>query len=313
VSTLSALIEAELASPAPPAVLELAQALADPARDAAVLYYGSTLRTGDLSGILDFYRLTRRPHRRGVHGLVERLLWPEVSYHEAETSAGRLRAKVATLPLATFGKAAAGRTLDTTIWARFVQPTQRVWSADADTARDAARAVEAAVVTACRYAAAVGPEAGPAEAYWLALFRKTYAAEFRMETTNRADTVIAAGAERYAALLPAAWEAGGVAFERAGDGLRPAKRGLPGWTLPNLLGKPLNVARILKAAFTFNGAARYAAYKVERHTGIEIAVTPFRERHPFLAAPGAWLELQKRRREMAPSTSSPPAKRRGRG
>jgi hypothetical protein len=38
---------------------------------------------------------------------------------------------------------------------------------------------------------------------------------------------------------------------------------------------------------------------VERHTGIEIAVTPFRERHPFLAAPGAWLELQKRRREMA--------------
>ena len=69
--------------------------------------------------------------------------------------------------------------------------------------------------------------------------------------------------------------------------------------LPNLMGKPLNVARILKAAFTFDGAARYAAYKVERHTGIEIAVTPWRERHPFLAAPGAWLELQKRRREMA--------------
>ena len=57
-------IEAELASSAPEAVVELAQALADPARDAAILYYGSTLRTGDLSGILDFYRLTRRPHRR---------------------------------------------------------------------------------------------------------------------------------------------------------------------------------------------------------------------------------------------------------
>ena len=71
------------------------------------------------------------------------------------------------------------------------------------------------------------------------------------------------------------------------------------WTLASLVGKPLNVARILKAALTFDGAARYAAYKVERHTGIEIAVTPFRERHPFLAAPGAWLELQKRRREMA--------------
>jgi len=299
VSALSALIEAELASPAPPAVVELARALADPARDAAILYYGSTLRTGDLSGVLDFYRLTRRPHRRGVRGFVERLLWPEVSYHEVEIAGRTLRAKVATLPLEVFRKAAEGRTLDTTIWARFVQPTQRVWSADAQAAQEAVQAVQAAMTTAARYAAALGPEWGPADAFWLALFRKTYAAEFRMETTDRADTVIAAGAERYATVLPAAWAAGGVAFDRAGEGLRPVKRGLPGWTLPNLMGKPLNVARILKAAFTFDGAARYAAYKVERHTGIEIAVTPFRERHPFLAAPGAWLELQKRRRELA--------------
>jgi len=315
VSDLSALIEAELASPAPGAVVELAKALADPERDAAILYYGSTLRTGDLSGILDFYRLTRRPHRRGVHGLVERVLWPEVSYHEVEVAGRTLRAKVATLPLSVFRKAAEGRTLDTTIWARFVQPTQRVWSADAAAAQEAAQAVRAAVVTAARHAAAQGPEKGPADAFWLALFRKTYAAEFRMETTDRADTVMASGADRYAAVLPLAWEAGGVAFERDDAGLAPSKRGLPGWTLPNLMGKPLNVARIGKAAFTFDGAARYAAYKVARHTGIEIAVTPFRERHPFLAAPGAWLELRKRRREMAraASPSSPPAKRRGRG
>jgi len=299
VNELAALIEAELASPAPDAVVELAKALADPARDAAILYYGSTLRTGDLTGILDVYRLTHRPHRRGLRGLVERVLWPEVSYHEVELAGRTLRAKVATLPLGVFRRAAEGRTLDTTIWARFVQPTQRVWSAGAETAQEAAQAVQAAVVTAARHAAALGPETGRADAFWLALFRKTYAAEFRMETTDRADTVMASGAARYAAVLPLAWEAGGVPFERDDAGLRPAKRGLPGWTLPDLMGKPLNVARILKAAFTFDGAARYAAYKVERHTGIEIVVTPFRERHPFLAAPGAWLELQKRRREVA--------------
>jgi hypothetical protein len=176
---------------------------------------------------------------------------------------------------------------------------QRVWSDGPEAAAAAAAAVTAAVATASRYAASLGPETGPAEAYWLALFRRTYAAEFRMETTSRADTVVAPFAARYARVLPLAWGAAGVAFAPAGEGLRPAKRGLPGWTLPNLVGKPLNVARILKAAFTFDGAARYAAYKVERHTGIEIAVTPFRERHPFLAAPGAWLELQKRRREVA--------------
>ncbi len=290
-------VETELASPAPDAVVALAAALAEPGRDAAILYYGSTLRTGDLTGILDFYRLTYRPHRRGLHGLAERVLWPEVSYHEIEVAGRTLRAKVATLPLSTFARAARGATLDTTIWARFVQPTQRVWSADADAARQVAVAVTGAVVTASRYAAALGPREGKADDFWLALFRQTYAAEFRVESTNRAGTVLGADAGRYAAVLPLAWQAGAVAFEADGAVLRPMKDGLPGWALPNLAGKPLNMARILKAAFTFDGAARYAAYKVERHTGIELAVTPFRERHPFLAAPGAWLDLRRRQRE----------------
>lgn len=290
-------VEAELASPAPEAVVALAAALAEPGRDAAVLYYGSTLRTGDLSGILDFYRLTYRPHRRGVHGLAERVLWPEVSYHEMDIAGRTLRAKVATLPLSTFARAASGATLDTTIWARFVQPAQRVWVADGGAAKQVAVAVAGAVITAGRFAAALGPVWGVADDFWLALFRRTYAAEFRVESTDRAGTVLSADAGRYAEVLPLAWQAGGVPFECDGGRLKPEKQGLPGWTWPNLAGKPLNMARILKAAFTFDGAARYAAYKVERHTGIELTVTPFRERHPFLAAPGAWLELRRRQRE----------------
>ena len=97
-----------------------------------------------------------------------------------------------------------------------------------------------------------------------------------------------------------------MAFDGDEEALRPEKQGLPGWTLPNLLGKPRNVARILKAAFTFDGAARYAAYKIERHTGVDIAVTPFRERHPFLAAPGAWLELRRRQAEARRARLSSP-------
>jgi len=42
----------------------------------------------------------------------------------------------------------------------------------------------------------------------------------------------------------------------------------------------------VRAAGTFDGAARYAAWKIERHTGVAVEVTPFRERHPLLAAPG---------------------------
>jgi hypothetical protein len=305
-SALADRIELELASPAPDAVIALARSLADAERDAAVLYYGSTLRTGDLSGVLDFYRLTRGPHRRGLRGLVERLLWPEVSYHEVDVAGRRLRAKVATMPLATFRKAAEGRTLDTTIWARFVQPVQRVWAADAACAGESAEAVAAAVRTAARFAAALGPEQGKPVDFWTALFKRTYAAEFRFETTDRAQDITAAAAERYAAILAAAWAEAGVAFEPSGAGLKVLRRPQAGWGLRQLLGKPLNVARILKAAFTFEGAARYGAYKIERHTGVDLEVTAFRERHPFLAAPGAWLELRRRQAEARRARLSSP-------
>jgi hypothetical protein len=52
------------------------------------------------------------------------------------------------------------------------------------------------------------------------------------------------------------------------------------WRPRKLLGKPLNAARLIKASFTFQGAARYAAWKIERHTGVPVEVTPWRERHP---------------------------------
>jgi hypothetical protein len=62
------------------------------------------------------------------------------------------------------------------------------------------------------------------------------------------------------------------------------------------LGRPLNVARLAKAAFTFEGATRYAAWKIERHTGVAIPVTPWRERHPLMAAPlAAWTLWRARR------------------
>ncbi len=295
--TLQTLVGRELGSEVPAPVKELAATLADPVRDAVILYYGSTLRSGDLSGILDFYRLTHRPHRRGIRGHIERWLWPEVSYHEAAVEGDTLRAKVATMPLATFRRAAEGRGLDTTIWARFVQPAQLAWSAGPEATTAAGQAVTEAVKTAARHAAALGPTAGGAGAFWTALFRRTYAAEFRVENGGRADQIAAAAEGRYAAILPLAWAEAGVRFSEADGVLAPVKTGLPRLSVRAALGKPLNLARLAKAAFTFEGAARYAAWKIERHTGIAIPLTPFRERHPILAAPGVFWRLRRAQAE----------------
>ena len=63
-TSIADIVETELAAPAPPAAQAFAAVLArrfDAA--AAVLFYGSILRTGDLDGVMDFYVLTHRPPR----------------------------------------------------------------------------------------------------------------------------------------------------------------------------------------------------------------------------------------------------------
>lgn len=302
-AALETLAAEELARGAPPVVIFAGAQLAAQTPGAlAVLYYGSTLRTGDLDGVLDFYVLTRRPPN-GLRGLASRLLWPDVSYHEIDAAQGLVRAKVAAMTLAQFQGATRGRGLDTTVWTRFAQPARLIWSLDAETAAQVARAVGAAQAAAAGYAAALGPSEGPAEAYWRALFRQTYAAEFRVEAGGREQSIIEADAKRYARLLPLALRANGVEVtEGEGGWLTPLlssadrRRRLGAWRLRRAFGQPLNLARLAKATFTFAGAARYAAWKIERHTGIAVPLTPWRERHPILAAPGVLWRLWRRKR-----------------
>ncbi|MCB2064228.1 MAG: hypothetical protein KDE25_12410, partial [Novosphingobium sp.] len=62
---------------------------------------------------------------------------------------------------------------------------------------------------------------------------------------------------------------------------------------------PLNLVRLVRAASTFEGASRYAAWKIERHTGVAVAITPWREKHPVLAAPGVLFSVWRARRNRA--------------
>jgi len=292
--SLAARIAARLVTPVDPAVATFARALAEASGARAVLFYGSNLRTGSLEGVLDFYVL--------LPGQETSAIWPRVSYHEREHEGLILRAKVATMALSTFARAAAGTLADTTIWARFVQPCALVWEADEAARADVTAAVAAASATAARLAAALGPASGTAEDYWRALFRATYAAEFRVEQSGREDDILAVNTDHFAGLLPLALEAAGIPAGRAGTALTPrlmpAERAriLGWWKRRRRLGKPLNLLRLVKASTTFEGAARYAAWKIERHTGIPVEVTPLRERFPLLAAPQVLFDLWHHRR-----------------
>jgi hypothetical protein len=297
-SALAERIAAGLDAAVDPAVAALADTLARAAGARAVLFYGSNLRTGSLDGVLDFYIL--------LPGGEEEAIWPRVSYHERqyakEPEGVTLRAKVATMRLGTFARAAGGELADTTIWARFVQPSALVWTADAAARAEVVAALVAAAATAARLAAALGPPSGTAEDYWRALFRATYAAEFRVEKHGREDDILRVNAEHFAGLFPLALEAAGIAPGVQGallaPQLPPAERArtLRWWARRRRLGKPLNLVRLLKASTTFEGAARYAAWKIERHTGMAVELTPARERFPLLAAPQVLLALRRHRR-----------------
>lgn len=293
-TSLAQRIATALDRPVRDEVAAYARMLGEEAGALAVLFYGSNLRTGSLEGVLDFYVLLPGPQRERV--------WPRVSYREGDYGGERLRAKIATMSLAQFASAASGQSRDTTIWARFVQPAALIWQAD-DAARDSVlEALCSAAATAGRLAAAVGPQSGSAEDYWRALFRATYRAEFRIEKPGRENAILEVNADHFDGLLPLAWEAAGIGFERNGDMLSPrlsaaARREVLGWWRSRArLGKPLNLLRLAKATTTFDGAADYAAWKLHRHTGIALEVTPFRAKHPLLAAPGALVELWRKRR-----------------
>lgn len=257
----------------------------------AVLYYGSTLRTGDLDAILDFYVLKKG----GAPSLVSRYLWPDVSYHELAFGEQIIRAKVATMPTGTFVRAARDETIDTTIWTRFCQPSRLLIAADEGVAAIVRGAIGQAVISATRYAAALGPEQGTPRDYWRALFRQTYGAEFRVEAQGRGETILDNAPDWYEQALPLAWQEAGIG-QASGAALAPSagfdrKRYAARWRTRRRLGKPLNMLRLLKAAWTFEGATRYALWKIERHSGVHIPLTPWRERHPVLAAPGVLFRL----------------------
>lgn len=287
-------IAAMLAREVHPTVSAEARVMGKDAGALAVLFYGSNLRTGSLDGVLDYYVL--------VPGPIERGLWPRVAYREWSTSSGKLRAKVATVTLAKFSTAANGRTLDTTIWTRFVQPSVLVWQRDEKAGVAVAQAMAAAARTAARLAIALGPPQGLADDFWRALFRATYRAELRVEPRGREDAIVAADREHFDGLLRAALGSAGIPYVENGATLTPRladaerRRILRWWELRRRLGKSLNAARLVRAAGTFDGAARYAAWKIERHTGVVVETTPWRERHPLLAAPGVMWRIWRHRK-----------------
>ncbi len=258
---------------------------------AAILFYGSCLR-GD-GGILDLYVLVddlRTFHGPGWKAWANRILPPNVLYLPPQP--GNDGAKVAVMTRDQFAARLRPTSLDTTIWARFCQPSRLLHARDTTIRHWVGEQIAQAVTTACLWAVTLGPTQGRPGDYWRGLFRHTYRVELRAERGGRADTVYDFAADRYDRLFPLAIGELGLDMPRDQDQWQsPAAARQSGWWRRRLAGKPLNLARLAKALFTFDGGIDYILGKIERHSGHRVALTPWQRRHPLLAAPGIILSL----------------------
>lgn len=289
---VATLIAGELAQPVAPA----AQAMAEHCRARhgnaaiAVLFYGSCLRQSDQAladALLDFYVIVddyRAAYDSRGMAWANAILPPNVFYVEMPWQGGHLRAKYAVMSLSQFAAGCSRRAHNVSIWARFCQPARLVW-VDGNATR---QALASALAEACR---TMLWHAWPAEPgtharqnietlqVWERGFRETYAAELRSESGDRALSIVAADKVRYQQVARM------IAPEIRASGLPSGNI----WQRRRWIGKTLNYLRLVKAAFTFDGAVDYVMWKVRRHSGVVVPVSDWQRRHPLLAAPGlAW-------------------------
>jgi hypothetical protein len=239
----------------------------------AVLAYGSCLRGVDpAETLIDYYVLTESfagvsanaISRMACAMVPPNVYYIEVYYIEEQSGASRLRAKYAVLPLHVFREWMKRDVLNPYFWARFSQPSALLFARDGTARKEVVAAIAAAHETFFANAKALGGGGS----VWAAGLRATYASELRPEPKGRAEQIIAADPAYYA-------EAQRLLAHVAPHGVNG--------TLRRVTGKLWSLARLAKAAFTFQGGADYLAWKIERHSGEKIELKPWQRRHPIVA------------------------------
>jgi len=286
-TALSILVGAELALTVDPRVEAMAAAVAarHPQAARAVLFYGSCLREEQLDGLmLDFYLIVSdypAAYEKRWMATANRLIPPNVFPMEHQG----LSAKYAVLSEQDFARLCGAGADNVSVWARFAQPSRLVWAADDAARREVARSIAQAAPTLLGLALpqVAEKERGDWRAVFEAGFRKTYGAELRAERKGRGSSILDSAPDYYRAAFDAALADGAIAPFRTIDAKAVAANDRR-WRHLQRRGKWLSVARLVKASFTFAGGIDYLAWKINRHAGTQIVITPWQRRHPLLAA-----------------------------
>jgi hypothetical protein len=303
-AALEGAIEGQLSARAPDAVAALGEILRIRfGRHAqAVLFYGSCRRANDdVGGIVDLYVLVDdylAAHGNILSALANRLLAPNVYYLETPFAGRVARAKYAMVSMEQFERGTT-RWFHPYLWGRFAQPCGLLFATDDQARARVVRALAGAVATFAVRTLPGLPAEFDAETLWTRGLLLTYSAELRSERPERVRALYADAAPELQKLTRALALSQGWTPAPSGGYRNPATRSdrrwsRLAWVLRRLQGKALSVLRLLKASFTFDGGLSYLAWKIQRHSGVELPITPFMRRFPRLGAAAAFWRTWRR-------------------
>ncbi len=262
----------------------------------AVLFYGSCLRTGNVhEGLADFYLLVddyRSAFKSRTLAFFNQLLPPNVFYLEVPFEGHVLRAKYAVLTLSDFRKGTECW-FHSYLWGRFSQKCGLIYVHDDLVVEQVQEALACAVMT---FVARTLPQLESpftARDLWAKGLSLSYRAELRTEQPDAAARLFDVDPEYYQKLTDAALADTAFTVSAEADVAGPSyqvqfsaqARRLSGigWRIRTLQGKILSVLRLLKGLFTFKGGVDYILWKIERHSGDRVEVSPALRRFTPLA------------------------------
>ncbi|MSO96716.1 MAG: hypothetical protein EXR11_00645 [Rhodospirillaceae bacterium] len=253
---------------------------------AAVVFYGSCLRQSTDQGLmLDFYVLVDRMSaaiKNPLSAAFGAALPPNVYYRELAHEGRTLRAKVAVMSMARFMRDTGPGCFASSLWARFSQPAI-VLMARNDVVRGRVQdALAQAVNTMIAAAQPLMPARFTARELWVQALSATYGAELRPESVSKAAELVDSDLARYIAVTEAVLGAPLSDAHYANTSDRTPGWANLIWNLRRAQGKTLNVLRLIKAAFTFQGGLDYAVWKIERHSGVKLELTEAERHSPII-------------------------------
>lgn len=258
-----------------------------------IALYGSCLRSNNYTdGILDFYVIVenyQEAYDNPFFAILNKALPPNVFYIESNIGDETLRAKYAVISTEDFYKAT-NNWFHPYVWARFAQPVRLIYAKDDNLRRSFYQCLSSSVI---RYINETLPVLQDgmvsSEQIWTNALELSYAAELRPERIERCKEIVRQSLNDLSKIFDLALPAFNCIqplSETKGylitcDTKQKNKYHLR-WLARRWQGKILSILRLMKAVFTFHDCVEYAVWKINRHSGIKIEITPALKKFPIL-------------------------------